>query len=186
MQNLVIRPRWIALSAVVVTMVLAVSASTGLALQNTPSSAGFARDAIGNNNRQHACNQPRSGSTLADPLNSVANALKLTATTLQNDLASGTSLSQIIAQQGMTANQVVSAVVAQDRIELDQQVARSEMTRDQENATLATVQININQAIAGQEPLTGTVTQGDFARGGPANGQTGQLPQGRGFNGCGG
>jgi hypothetical protein len=192
-QNLVIRPRWIALSAIIVAAVLAISASTGLAFQSTPSSPGFGRGEFGNNNRQPACNQIASGggqfggSPPLDPLNAVANALKLAPATLQSDLASGTSLSQIITQQGMTADQVVRAVVAQDKTQLDQQVASGQITRDQENATLAVVQTSINQAIAGQAPLTGTVTrQGSFARGGTANGQTGQSSQGRGFNSCGG
>jgi len=191
-QNLVIRPRWIALSAIVVAVVFAISAATGLAFQNSPTPAGNLRGGFGNNNRQQACSQTASGNAqfggnvLADPLNAVANALKIAPATLQRELASGTSLSQIITRQGMTTDQVVRAVMAQDKTELDQQVARGQFTRDQENAALATTQASIDQAIAGQEPLTGTVTQSGFARGGPANGQTGPLPQGRGFNGCGG
>ena len=186
MQNLVIRPRWIVLSATVVAVVFAISAATGLAFQNSPSPAGIGRGGFGNNNRQYACGQTASGNALADPLNAVANALNIAPATLQRDLAAGTSLSQIITRQGMTTDQVVRAVVAQDKTELERQVAGGQLTRDQENAALATTQTSIDQAIAGQEPLTGTVTQGGFPRGGPANGQTGQLPQGRGFNGCGG
>jgi hypothetical protein len=191
-QNLVIRPRWIALSAVIVAVVLLCSASTGLAFQKTTTSS-FGRTGFGNSGQQacdptNAASAQAGASFLTDQLSAVASALHLDAATLQSDLASGTSLSQIISAQGMTSAQVEQAIVAQEKTQLDQQVSSGRMTVDEENATLATTSASVERVLSGQAPLTGTASrQNGSTPGGTANGQFGQSRQGRqGFNACGG
>lgn len=192
MQNLVIRPRWIGLSAVIVAVVLLCSGSTGLAFQK-PAPARFGRTGFANSGQQ-ACNSTNSGNSpsgtsfLTDQLNAVASALHLDAATLQSELASGTSLNQIVATQGMTSDQVAQAIIAQEKTQLDQQVSSGRMTVNEENATLATTSASIDRVLSGQAPLTGTASrQNGVAHGGTANGQFGQSAQGRqGFDVCGG
>jgi len=172
--------------------VFAVSVSAGMAFAS-PSPSGFGRAGF-NGSRQQACRQTASGDStfagaaLADPLDAVAYAIKLEPTTLQSELASGTSLSQIIQQQGMTGDQVVAAVVMQEKAQLDQEVAAARLSADQENATLATTQAGIEQVIAGNAPLTGSASRsGGFSRGGAPNGQSAQTSRnGQSFNPCGG
>ncbi len=180
MQSLVIRPRWLVLSGVLVAVLLVLSLSTGMALGSTPAgptrAGGFAASGQG------ACNPAGFGgpqfaaSVLTDPATAIAGALSLSMGQLQQALSSGATLNQILTAHGMTSRQVIDSVTSGQKDQLDPQVANGRITLDQETAMLASEQARIDDVLSGKTPLSMPAA--------PARG-LGQSSRGRGQN-CGG
>jgi hypothetical protein len=80
-------------------------------------------------------------------LNAVASTLKLTPQQLHDALASGKTLKQVISDQGSTVDQVVNAVVAQEKTELDKAVTAGRLTSDQESQRLSDLTQKLTDAI---------------------------------------
>jgi len=181
MQQLSVRPRWLVLCALIVAALLLVSVSTGMALRNTSSNRfrGSGVAASGRNPCEPAGfgGSSFAGTRMADPTSAIASALKLSIGKLGQEVAAGRSLSQVISQAGLTSQQVSEAATAQQKDQLDQQVANGRLTLDQETAMLATFRSQIAAVLAGKTPLVAQSSQpGGFGRGGfnrPQNGQTG-------------
>ncbi len=182
MSRLVVRPRWLLLSGLLVVALLAVSVSTGMAFGKTPpvSSRGAGLGSKG----QGACVQPGfdgqnpSGAFMTNATDAIAAALNVTVRQLQQEIASGKSLSRIIDGSGMSSVRVADTVVAQQQDQLDQQVAGGRMTLDQEDAMLAALRAQVDDVLSGKAQLV-------FGPGQP--GGFGNQTQGRGRLGrCGG
>ncbi len=187
MQNLVIRPRWLLLSASLVAILLTLSVSTGMALRDAHSGTGLARGFAANG--PGACDRTGFGgpeflaNTMPDPITAIGSALNVSVAQLQQELSSGRTMSQVISAHHMTNQQVLAEVTAQQKDQLDQQVANGRISLEQESAILASQQASINDILSGKTPLS---TQGDQTRGfgqGGLNGSQG----GRGrVQSCGG
>ena len=171
MQNLAIRPRWLLLSAGLVAILLIISVSTGMALGDTSTGGsrarGFAASGPG------ACNQTGFGgpqfpaNTTPDPITAISGALNVPVTQLQQELSSGQTISQIISAHHMTNQQVSNDVTAQQKDQLDQQVANGRISLEQESAILASQKASMDDILSGRTPLgtPGSQTRG-FGQGG--------------------
>ncbi len=82
-----------------------------------------------------------------DDMNAIASTLGITATQLQSDLSSGTTLAQEITNHGKTVDEVVTAIITQEKTEMDQAVASGKMTQDQETQRLDTMKQQLTDAI---------------------------------------
>lgn len=80
-------------------------------------------------------------------LATVASTLGMNETDLQTALASGTTLSDIITQHGKTVDQVVTALVAQEKTELDARVTAGQLTQAQEDQMLSALPQQLTDAI---------------------------------------
>lgn len=164
MQQLRIRYHWLGVSAAIVALVVGLSLSTGAALGNaahSSSNSGFGRQGSGQRpgggfggyggfggaGRGFGANQ---AGTLpaATQLNVVASQLGITVQALQQERASGKTLTQIIGEHRATVDQVVAALVAQSTIRLDGEVAAGRLTQQQETQALAQQQRQDRTAIA--------------------------------------
>lgn len=92
-----------------------------------------------------------------DEMNTIAATLGITPTQLQSDLSSGTTLSQEITNKGKTVAGVVTAIVAQEKTEMDKAVTSGKMTQAQETQRLSTM----------TQQLTDAITNNTFGKGGP-------------------
>ncbi len=87
----------------------------------------------------------------------IANTLGITTDQLQSDLSSGTTLKDEITNHGKAVDDVVTAIVAQEKSEMDQAVADGKMTADQETQRLSDM----------QQQLTDAINNNTFGQGGP-------------------
>ncbi len=87
----------------------------------------------------------------------IATTLGITNDQLQSDLSSGTTLKDEITNHGKTVDEVVTAVVAQEKSEMDQAVSAGKMTQDQETQRLSDL----------QQRLTDSINNNTFGQGGP-------------------
>lgn len=158
MQHLVIRPRWLILSAILVATLLGLSISTGMALGDTSPGGNRARG-LGATD-PGSCDQTGfggpmlAGNVVADTLSAIAMALKLSPGELQRAISSGKTLDQIIASQGMTSQQVSDQIMSQLKDHLEQLVANARMTLSQESAMLASELARIDDVLSGKTPFT--------------------------------
>ncbi len=90
-------------------------------------------------------------------MNVIASTLGISASQLQTDLSSGTTLSQEITNHGKTVDDVVNAIIAQEKTEMDQAVTAGKMTQVQETQRLATM----------KQQLTDAINNNTFGKGGP-------------------
>lgn len=77
----------------------------------------------------------------------IAGTLGITPQQLQSELQSGKALKDIISEHGKTVADVVTAVVNQEKSELDQQVSAGKLTADQETQRLNDLQQRLTDAI---------------------------------------
>lgn len=92
-----------------------------------------------------------------DDMQVIADTLGITTDQLQSDLSSGTTLAQEITNHGKTVDDVVNAIIAQEKTEMDQAVADGKMTQDQETQRLDTM----------KQQLTDAINNNTFGQGGP-------------------
>ena len=193
MQQLVIRPRWLMLSAGLVATLLAVSISTGMALGQNNGASGQQRGFRGSaqNQNSNACGPAGIGSggpqfgvnSISNPADEIASALGISVEALAQTLSSGQTLEQLVAAHHLTDQQVADSVTGQLRDQLDQQVANGRLTLMQEDAVLASDGASIAAVLSGKAALSFPASQGN----GNARGGFGGQQGGRGrFQGCGG
>lgn len=89
----------------------------------------------------------RGGFGFGDAQGVIASTLGLTQQQLQSELSSGKTLKQVITEQGKTVDDVVNAVVAQAKTELDQLVQSGTLTQDQETQRLNDLKQQLTDAI---------------------------------------
>ncbi len=87
----------------------------------------------------------------------IASTLGITTDQLQSDLSSGTTIADEITNHGKTVDDVVNAVVAQEKTEMGQAVTDGKMTQDQETQRLDTL----------RQQLTDAINNNTFGQGGP-------------------
>ena len=103
-----------------------------------------------------------------DENNVVASTLGMTQQQLHDALSSGKTMVQVISDQGKTVADVVNAVVAQEKTELDQAATNGKITQAQETQQLDTLKTDVTNAI--NNNTFGQGGRGWFGGHGPMNG----------------
>jgi len=80
-------------------------------------------------------------------VDTVATTLGITSDELRTELQSGTALKDVITNHGKTVDEVVNALVAQEKTELDQAVTDGRITQAQEDQMLANLPTQLTDAI---------------------------------------